>query len=259
MAGKDASISNADKVATLAVSDSKIGGKTSSTFDRLTHLLRIFSVHCDGRDPIHADGDARGSQTEPSAASAQSFLSAYYTAQARINYIALSMDHTRLQRPLSWCLYAERAMARRPGQDGVCPASRPPDNMTQTRDCNRQHRNLYKCKHQPEYRNEINSVFILHLFACELVQIGPVCVATWPMIRKRYVLSPSCPERAQAIGRARNTEHQTANYVLLMIALRFETPMGNNLCSPFECWPVPLNQTFMPKQGAPTLNKHGCY
>jgi hypothetical protein len=106
------------------VSDNKISGKTSSTFDRLAHFLRIFTVHCDGRDTIHADGDARRSQTEPRRLN----VSAYYTAEARVNYIALSMDRVRFleciiarfialcicttchvgwRRPLSWCLYAE--------------------------------------------------------------------------------------------------------------------------------------------------------
>jgi hypothetical protein len=120
IAGKDASISNADKVATLAVSDSKIGGKTSSTFNRLAHFLRIFTVHCDGRDTIHADGDARRSQTEPRRLD----VSAYYTAQARVNYNALSMNHVRFRNALLRDL-APFAFARRVtsvGNDPYCGA-----------------------------------------------------------------------------------------------------------------------------------------
>jgi hypothetical protein len=43
--------------------------------------------------------------------------------------------------------------------------------------------NFGKWKHEQDDRYKINSVVILYLVACEMVEKLPACVTTWPMSR----------------------------------------------------------------------------
>jgi hypothetical protein len=77
-------------------------------------------------------------------------------------------------------------------------------------------------QHERDYRNEINSVVILHLVACEMVWIASVYVATWPMSCKRQALNALKLKVVHAIPGS-----EQLNILLPMIALKFKTPLGN--------------------------------
>jgi hypothetical protein len=73
-----------------------------------------------------------------------------------------------------------------------------------------QYGNLGKCKHGRHRRTNTDSVVILHLVGCKMVQIA-TC-SRRDLAHVLQVLSQGYPERSQAIGRARNIGHLTTKY-----------------------------------------------
>jgi hypothetical protein len=92
-----------------------------------------------------------------------------------------------------------------------------------------QHENSYKCKHIRLDRTHIDSVVILQLVVCEMVQIA-TCSGR-ELARALQKSSRQASQNALKLSAVLAISGTRPIIVHTMIALRYETPMGNNLCS----------------------------